>query len=180
MGSVGTSISIADFHAARSCAKTCQFSESGVAGERRDVLAVLVKPVADLGIGGRCSVSWYPVDSVALVHGLASSRFRVRHPAVQHLLWQPFWVHPGDVADPSVVHHRLEVRDVESVEEFGGALAVPHRLKVEGPDTVNVELDIAQVSVELSRTAHTQARNVAPCCFFDILLVQTSPRVLGL
>ena len=89
-------------------------------------------------------------------------------------------MHAGDVADPSVVHHRLEVRDVESVEEFGGALAVPHRLKVEGPDTVNVELDIAQVSVELSRTAHTQARNVAPCCFFDILLVQISPRVLGL
>ena len=27
----------------------------GVAGDRRDVLAVLVKPVADLGIGGHCS-----------------------------------------------------------------------------------------------------------------------------
>ena len=46
--------------------------------------------------------------------------------------------------------------------------------------TVNVEFDIAQVSVASSRAAHTQARNIAPCCFFDILLVQISPRVLGL
>ena len=45
--------------------------------------------------------------------------------------------------------------------------------------TVNGEFDIAQVSVELSRTAHTQARNIAPCCFFDILLVHGSPRVLS-
>ena len=69
--------------------------------------------------------------------GLASSRSRVWHPAVQHLLWQSYWAHPGDVADPShfaVVRHRLEVRDAESVEKFGGALAVPHSLEVEGPD----------------------------------------------
>ena len=46
-------------------------------------------------------------------------------------------MHPGDVADPSrcaVVRHCLEVRDAELVEKLGGALAVPHRFKVEGLD----------------------------------------------
>ena len=56
-GLVGTSISIVDFHVVRTvlCDDVPVYGVR-VAGDPCDVRVVLVKPVADLGVGVRCSL----------------------------------------------------------------------------------------------------------------------------
>jgi len=86
-----------------------------IADDRRWVRAGRVKPVTDLGVGAR-----------GRSRSIRLNRWPwclVWPPFGRGCMWQPSWVHPSDVADPShyaVVRHRLEVRDTESVEKFGG------------------------------------------------------------